>query len=666
MVSERQTSNECLSFPVSCDMAAISASTTDSPIITINAATTINEKLTPSTFFQWRAQFEALLVGYDLIDFVTGVKKCPVIDATNSAASKAANSHWIRQDKLILHAVLASTSTTITPLLAAYKTSHEAWTALTRLYAGKSRTRVMQLKEDLTLSTRGNRTVTEFLQAIKVMRVTFDVWRINRQQHLFPLLITLIGKEVPLDNINPSTRLATTMGTTKMGPSNSGHKKYKPKCQWCDQVGHTAKNCPKMSSVEFTANCAASSQGKNHKWLVDSAASHNMTTDLSNLSINSEYDGTDEVVIGDGSAAEDSSITISLPQVILAPLGTTESPELGAEVSPSSANGSSPEPPPLQSIDELKHRLLYTTFELESARMEAKEEMRKNEESVKQLLQLLKMAYQERDDARDQLQALLNKVIPSSPTEICTVHPHLQPESPPLKPTKANSSLTESDSLSETYNQHSYGSSPVNSFFDATSSPELLNMNMPDSNNTGIPQQPFVQEYNGAISMGIISSGSRPNSMGIISSGTTMTDHASAVSDKLAKGRPLPQKGRLLQAVIEAGPLLQTLLVAGPLPQWRNPPPLQPLLIPPVSIKGCDPETTNQKPVANPNYAVLNSLGTSYHEISHGSAQTYSTSMLDFTSGADSCLNNGRLLSSCIGVDLMHQQLLTGKRQRFQ
>jgi len=56
-----------------------------------------------------------------------------------------------------------------------------------------------------------------------------------------------------------------------------------------------------MFASDFSANCAASSQPKNHKWLVDSAASHNMTTDLSNLTINSEYDGTDEVVIGDGS-----------------------------------------------------------------------------------------------------------------------------------------------------------------------------------------------------------------------------------------------------------------------------------------------------------------------------------------------------------------------------
>jgi hypothetical protein len=56
-----------------------------------------------------------------------------------------------------------------------------------------------------------------------------------------------------------------------------------------------------MSTSDFTANCAASSQQKNHKWLIDSATSHNMTIDLSNLMINSEYDGTDEVVIGDGS-----------------------------------------------------------------------------------------------------------------------------------------------------------------------------------------------------------------------------------------------------------------------------------------------------------------------------------------------------------------------------
>jgi len=92
----------------------------------------------------------------------------------------------------------------------------------------------------------------------------------------------------------------STNGSNKNWPSPSGYRKFKPKCQWCDQIGHTTKNYPKMPSAEFTANCAVSAQEKKQKWLVDSAASHNMTIDLSKLTINSEYDGTDEVVIGDG------------------------------------------------------------------------------------------------------------------------------------------------------------------------------------------------------------------------------------------------------------------------------------------------------------------------------------------------------------------------------
>ena len=55
--------------------------------------------------------------------------------------------------------------------------------------------------------------------------------------------------------------------------------------------------------------------------------------------------------------------------------------------------------------------------------------------------------------------------------------------------------------------------------------------------------------------------------------------------EKLVAGKPLPEKGKLLQAVMEAGPLLQTLLLAGPLPQWQHPPPrIDSIEIPPVAI----------------------------------------------------------------------------------
>lgn len=55
-----------------------------------------------------------------------------------------------------------------------------------------------------------------------------------------------------------------------------------------------------MNLGETTINYATSSHGKNKKWLVDSPTSHNMTIDLLNLSIHSEYDGIGEVVVGNG------------------------------------------------------------------------------------------------------------------------------------------------------------------------------------------------------------------------------------------------------------------------------------------------------------------------------------------------------------------------------
>ncbi|XP_038894990.1 uncharacterized protein LOC120083342 isoform X2 [Benincasa hispida] len=168
--------------------------------------------------------------------------------------------------------------------------------------------------------------------------------------------------------------------------------------------------------------------------------------------------------------------------------------------------------------------------------MEANQEMIKNKENVKNLLNLLQLAYKERDEAKNQLHKVLNKL-----------H-YYQPESPLVK---ANSSITESNSLSADNNNNNtfntaLGSPVVDSFFDAVSSPDFSSFNVGDSHNV---------------------------------------DQCSLVIENIVKGKKLPEKGRLLQSVMEAGPLLQTLLVAGPLPRWRNPPPLQPFkVLPPVLI----------------------------------------------------------------------------------
>ncbi|KAA8516473.1 hypothetical protein F0562_017021 [Nyssa sinensis] len=251
-----------------------------------------------------------------------------------------------------------------------------------------------------------------------------------------------------------------------------------------------------------------------------------------------------------------------------------------------------------ESILELKHKLLCTMFELESAKTEAKEEMRQIDENIKQLLQLLKLAYQERDKARNKLQILM-KEVSYLPANVGPVLTHKPPESLPPKATKANSSAIRSDTALKTYNHHLSCSSPVDCYCNAISSLEFSNTSLIDSSNLGAQKQPLVQT----------------------SSGMTLIDPVSAVIENLVKGKPLPQKGKLLQAVMEAGPLLQTLLAVGPpLPRWRNPPSPQSLLIPSALHEGSDHHALNQKTEANSNYKISNS-SCSYHDVYDGSSQ---------------------------------------------
>ena len=102
---------------------------------------------------------------------------------------------------------------------------------------------------------------------------------------------------------------------SKQNSSNKApSKKSSVVCQICDHPGHTAKNCAKLQSRP-AANCTTSTPS-NGKWLLDSTTSHSITSDLANLSVHSEYDGQDEVVLGDDiglQVANIGSTTISSP-----------------------------------------------------------------------------------------------------------------------------------------------------------------------------------------------------------------------------------------------------------------------------------------------------------------------------------------------------------------
>ncbi|GMI90367.1 hypothetical protein like AT5G22930 [Hibiscus trionum] len=192
-----------------------------------------------------------------------------------------------------------------------------------------------------------------------------------------------------------------------------------------------------------------------------------------------------------------------------------------------------------QGMEELKQTLMFTTVELETTLMSAKEEITRRELELVHLKDALIRTLKQRDEAQAQCQKLV--------MEKFLLHRQLQ-------------------------QQHQETVSPFWVSGEDESKPAVDH----SANN-------LISSSGSEAAM--VSS---PGSDSILAPVTVPTQVSSSLPEhalKLAANRPLPAKGKLLQAVKEAGPLLQNLLLAGPLPQWQHPPPqLTSVDIPPVAV----------------------------------------------------------------------------------
>ncbi|CAJ1896774.1 unnamed protein product [Sphenostylis stenocarpa] len=288
------------------------------------------------------------------------------------------------------------------------------------------------------------------------------------------------------------------------------------------------------------------------------------------------------------------------------------------------------------SIVEVKHRLLCTKLELIAAKMEADAKIKKYEETVKHLYKLLKKVCQERDEARDQLQLLIRNLQASTPVETTRIIPqvdqsYLQSETKPsMKSTKVSSSS------SKVFSDHSCDLSLSN-----------LQSNDKHSSMSLLSETRIVEPSNLTLSNHI------KTDKGV--SSASMIDSDSRVIDKLVCGKPLPQKGRLLQSVTEAGPLLHTLLVA-PVPHWKNPPILSSLALPHGTQQDNSFSTNaDDKEGVNPNRFIPTSLSLAFPVHSPGpSASNFGLSVKNE-------------LVSCVDMEsnMMHNHGVTGKKRKL-
>ena len=140
---------------------------------------------------------------------------------------------------------------------------------------------------------------------------------------------------------NTNTRRGDYRGTQSPQPqhfnSNSQSRGYQGRCQICSVYGHSARRCPQLqgggssymnqqqsapvsNSWQPRANVAHTAFYNPNTWLLDSGATHHLTSDLNNLPLHQPYHGGDEVAIADGSGLQithTGSASISTPSKTL-------------------------------------------------------------------------------------------------------------------------------------------------------------------------------------------------------------------------------------------------------------------------------------------------------------------------------------------------------------
>ncbi|KAL8100569.1 hypothetical protein AgCh_032718 [Apium graveolens] len=354
------------------------------PFTFLNIHNTI--KLTSTNYLSWKIQMEAILIGHDLYKYVNGSLTCPSPVVTTDTIEKTNPEflYWTRQDKLLFGALIGTLSQTLIPLVSQAHTTKEMWDILAKTYALPSRGHIKQLKDQFNRTTKGNRSITEFMQAIKTCadqlaalgkkvehEDLIDRVLLGLDESYTSVIEAVNGRDTPIsfeelheklinrelaiqqnrqDSSMPATVFAVTTrnhgknyGRSNVPdilplPSNNFTKQTRPylgKCQWCRQQGHVVSQCPVFTQKFPNAtppppppfqNRYAQSYRKptppqahtanvqippsSSTWLLDSGASHHITTDLNNLALHTPYDGTEELIIGDGTVTENSSETI--------------------------------------------------------------------------------------------------------------------------------------------------------------------------------------------------------------------------------------------------------------------------------------------------------------------------------------------------------------------
>ncbi|RVW91359.1 Retrovirus-related Pol polyprotein from transposon RE1 [Vitis vinifera] len=305
-------------------MAISSSSPPTLPLNTMVHMLTI--KLTYSNYLLWRNQFVPLLANQELFGYLDGsiTTPSPMITASDGTTkSNPAYTSWLHTNQTLLSLLYSSLIEESMSEVLGFCHSHEAWHALEVSFSHRSKTRELQLKDELQLTHHGSQSIAKFSRTFKGL---YDQLAAIGRPIDDTIKFTALSHEIFERSVSHSSSNSAyfVQQTSKV----AGHKQVKHQssasptpfansksssnsfvhCQLCDKEGHSAKRCwnflklkKKQSANLAEAFSACSIQDFNDsEWFPDSGAASHMTSDTKGVDQPAVYSGNERVMVGNG------------------------------------------------------------------------------------------------------------------------------------------------------------------------------------------------------------------------------------------------------------------------------------------------------------------------------------------------------------------------------
>uniref|UniRef100_A0A6N2KNP9 Integrase catalytic domain-containing protein n=1 Tax=Salix viminalis TaxID=40686 RepID=A0A6N2KNP9_SALVM len=250
------------------------------------------------------------------------------IQAENALAPNPAYKKWHTQDRILLSLLYASLTEECMAEVINCTTARDAWLALEVSFSHSSKTRELQLKDELQLMQRGSRGVAEYARSFRSLcdqlsaigKPVDDTDKVHCPRALNHELFSrsLLG-----DSSSQTAMVAQRSSSNRFKSaspfpaSGQSAKPFSATCQWCGKERHTAKKCHKLGKLLKKAKAeglieafAATTLDDNqdNEWYTDTGATSHMTNDVTALDKSVPYTGNQRVVVGNGQSLSISRI----------------------------------------------------------------------------------------------------------------------------------------------------------------------------------------------------------------------------------------------------------------------------------------------------------------------------------------------------------------------